>query len=157
MTTASTYSPSGSVVVGDATSLPRAGVLRMDETVDQSTGPHPWEREAAAGELELPSPAPRPKNVVALADAPVIMEGTVQILGATGGSVRTGLNTFVAVGGNEVRPPLPRGGGGDLRRPRGVGHVPRRGASSMKCAPATRSRGGLAPACRTGSSPQPGG
>jgi uncharacterized cupin superfamily protein len=33
--------------------------------------------------------------VVALADAPVIMDGTVQILGATGGSVRTGLNTFV--------------------------------------------------------------
>jgi uncharacterized cupin superfamily protein len=33
--------------------------------------------------------------VVALADAPVIMDGTVQILSATGGSVRTGLNTFV--------------------------------------------------------------
>ena len=67
----------------------------MDETVDQSTGPHPWEREAAAGELELPDPGPRPKNVVALADAPVIMDGTVQILGATAGSVRTGLNTFI--------------------------------------------------------------
>ena len=78
-----------------ATWLPRAGVLRMDATVDVSTGPHPWEREAAAGELELPEPGPRPKNVVALADAPVIMDGTVQILGATGGSVRTGLNTFV--------------------------------------------------------------
>jgi uncharacterized cupin superfamily protein len=85
----------GQRVWATATSLPRAGVLRMDETVDQSTGPHPWEREAAAGELELPEPGPRPKNVVALRDAPVIMEGTVQILGATGGSVRTGLNTFV--------------------------------------------------------------
>ena len=78
-----------------ATWLPRAGVLRMDATVDVSTGPHPWEREAAAGELELPEPGPRPANVVALADAPVIMDGTVQILGATAGSVRTGLNTFV--------------------------------------------------------------
>ncbi|HSS73434.1 MAG TPA: cupin domain-containing protein [Gaiellaceae bacterium] len=84
----------GQRVWATATSLPRAGVLRMDETVDQSTGPHPWEREAAAGELELPELGPRPKNVVALADAPVIIDGAVRILGATGGSVRTGLNTF---------------------------------------------------------------
>ncbi len=77
-----------------ATWLPRAGVLRMAATVDVSGGPHPWEREAAAGELELPEPGPRPANVVALADAPTILEGTVRILGATGGSVRTGLNTL---------------------------------------------------------------
>ena len=84
----------GQRVWATATWLPRAGVVRMAATVDVSTGPHPWEREAAAGELELPAPGPRPKNVVALADAPAILEGAVRILGATGGSVRTGLNTF---------------------------------------------------------------
>src|SRR4051794_12954363 len=61
----------GQRVWATATWLPRAGVLRMAATVDVSTGPHPWEREAAAGELELPEPGPRPANVVALADAPV--------------------------------------------------------------------------------------
>lgn len=75
-----------------ATWLPRAGVVRMDATVDVSTGPHPWEREASAGELELPEASPRPANVFALDDAPTTMAGTVRILGATGGSVRTGLN-----------------------------------------------------------------
>jgi uncharacterized cupin superfamily protein len=85
----------GQRVWATAAWLPRAGVLRMAATVDVSTGPHPWEREAAAGELELPAPGPRPTNVVALADAPTILDGTVQVLGATAGSVRTGLNTFV--------------------------------------------------------------
>lgn len=84
----------GQRVWATATSLPRAGVLRMDETVDISTGPHPWDREAAAGELELPEPSPRPKNVVAFADAPSILNGTVRILGDTAGSVRTGLNSL---------------------------------------------------------------
>jgi uncharacterized cupin superfamily protein len=77
-----------------ATWLPRAGVVRMSATVDVSGGPHPWQREADAGELELPEPGARPANVVALGDAPVIVDGAVRILGATGGSVRTGLNTF---------------------------------------------------------------
>ena len=84
----------GQRVLVTATSLPRAGVLRMEETVDQSTGPHPWEREAAAGELELPEPGPRPKNVIAFDDAPAILNGTVQILGDSAGSVRTGLNSL---------------------------------------------------------------
>jgi hypothetical protein len=66
----------------------------MEETVDISTGPRPWVREAAAGELELPDASPRPKNVVAFADAPVILNGTVRILGETAGSVRTGLNSL---------------------------------------------------------------
>jgi uncharacterized cupin superfamily protein len=84
----------GQRVWATATWLPRAGVLRMAATVDVSTGPHPWEREAAAGELELPASGPRPKNVVSLDEAPTILDGAVRILGATGGSVRTGLNTF---------------------------------------------------------------
>jgi uncharacterized cupin superfamily protein len=81
----------GTRVWAHATWLPRAGVLRMAATVDVSTGPHPWEREP---EIEVPHPGERPTNVVPLADAPKIMDGTVRILGATGGSVRTGLNTF---------------------------------------------------------------
>jgi uncharacterized cupin superfamily protein len=91
----------GQRVWATATSLPRAGVLRMDETVDISTGPHPWDREAAAGELELPEPSPRPKNVVALADAPSIQNGTVRILGDTAGSVRTGLNSLTITPGGD--------------------------------------------------------
>jgi uncharacterized cupin superfamily protein len=84
----------GQRVYATASSLPRPGVLRMEETVDISAGPHPWDREAAAGELELPNPSPRPKNVVAFADAPVILNGTVRILAETAGSVRTGLNSL---------------------------------------------------------------
>jgi uncharacterized cupin superfamily protein len=87
-----------------ATWLMRAGVVRMTATVDVSDGPHPWEREAAAGALELPEPGPRPKNVVALADAPVILDGKVRILGDTGGSVRTGLNTFEQKQGDHYVP-----------------------------------------------------
>jgi uncharacterized cupin superfamily protein len=94
----------GQRVWATATWLYRAGVLRMAATVDVSTGPHPWEREAAAGELELPEPGPRPKNVVALDDAPAILDGKVRILGDTGGSVRTGLNTFEQKHGDRYVP-----------------------------------------------------
>jgi uncharacterized cupin superfamily protein len=91
----------GQRVYATASSLPRAGVLRMEETVDISTGPRPWDREAAAGELELPNPSPRPKNVVAFADAPVILNGTVRILGDAAGSVRTGLNSLTMTPGGD--------------------------------------------------------
>jgi uncharacterized cupin superfamily protein len=94
----------GQRVWATATWLPRAGVLRMAATVDVSTGPHPWEREAAAGELELPASGPRPKNVVSLDEAPTILDGAVRILGATGGSVRTGLNTFTQKPGDPYVP-----------------------------------------------------
>jgi uncharacterized cupin superfamily protein len=45
-----------------ASYLPRAGVVRMEVTVEVTPEPHPWDREAAAGELELPQPSPRPAN-----------------------------------------------------------------------------------------------
>jgi len=50
--------------------LPRAGVMRHGRaTIDLSPDTrHPWEREAAAGELELPPPSPRPDRIVNLAD-----------------------------------------------------------------------------------------
>jgi uncharacterized cupin superfamily protein len=94
----------GQRVWATATYLPRAGVARMAVTIDVSSGPHPWEREAAAGELELPEPSPRPKNVVALADAPTILDGAVRVLGETGGSVRTGLNMFTQAEGTPYVP-----------------------------------------------------
>lgn len=72
-----------------ATALPRAGVLRMAATVEIADGPHPWDREAAAGDLELPDPSPRPSNIVNVAE----VEGDEwKRLGAAAGSERTGLN-----------------------------------------------------------------
>ncbi len=72
-----------------ATVLPRAGVLRMGATVEIADGPHPWDREAAAGELELPEPSPRPSTIVNVAD--VEGEGWKR-LGGAADSERTGLN-----------------------------------------------------------------
>jgi uncharacterized cupin superfamily protein len=72
-----------------ATALPRAGVLRMSATVEIADGPHPWDREAAAGDLELPEPGTRPSNIVNIAD---VEGGDWKRLGAAAGSDRTGLN-----------------------------------------------------------------
>jgi uncharacterized cupin superfamily protein len=88
-----------------ATYLPRAGLLRMGVTVDVSTGPHPWEREAAAGELELPEPSPRGGNIVNLADVEGRFGGLARALGSAAGSVRTGLNWASLPPGEEGAPP----------------------------------------------------
>jgi uncharacterized cupin superfamily protein len=80
--------------------LPRAGVMRHGRaTIDLSPDPrHPWEREAAAGELELPPPSPRPDRIVNVADVePHERHGATvareqRELGRTAGSARTGLN-----------------------------------------------------------------
>src|SRR5918997_184939 len=54
---------------GAHTWLPRAGVLRIQDTwLETPGGPHPWEREAAAGRVELGDPQPRPDRIVALDD-----------------------------------------------------------------------------------------
>src|SRR5919204_2067360 len=78
--------------------LPRAGVMRHGRaTIDLSPDErHPWEREAAAGELELPLPGPRPERIVNVADVPVDgRRGTTvayerRDLGRAAGSERTG-------------------------------------------------------------------
>lgn len=73
--------------------LERAGVLRLGgDAVEIAAGPAPWEREIAAGPLEVPEPGERPPNVVAIADAQTAFEGAMRALGASAGSVRTGLN-----------------------------------------------------------------
>jgi uncharacterized cupin superfamily protein len=88
-----------------ATYLPRAKVLRMGVTVDVSSGPHPWQREAAAGEPELPPPSPRPANIAAL-DSPRSEEGgSWAELGRLAGSVRSGLNWIRLESGRRGPPP----------------------------------------------------
>jgi uncharacterized cupin superfamily protein len=80
--------------------LPRAGVVRMPPAwVDAPAGtPHPWQREADAGELEFPEPAARPANIVNLTDVDEDPEPRSRYsavwreLGRAAGSLRTGLN-----------------------------------------------------------------
>jgi uncharacterized cupin superfamily protein len=88
--------------------LPRAGVVRMPPTwVDAPPdSPHPWEREAAAGELEFPEPAARPTNIVNLSEVekdPGSRPGYSSVwreLGRAAGSLRTGLNHVEVSPGN---------------------------------------------------------
>ena len=80
--------------------LRRARVMRHGRaTTDLSPDTrHPWERETAAAELELPPPSPRPDRIVNVVDvAPHERHGSTvaseqRELGGTAGSQRTGLN-----------------------------------------------------------------
>ena len=83
-----------------ATYLPRAKVLRMGPTVDASQGPHPWEREAAAGPPDLSEPSRRPTNIVNVDDVP----GSWKLLAKQAGSVRTGLNLAIGEPGEDGEP-----------------------------------------------------
>jgi uncharacterized cupin superfamily protein len=78
-----------------ATYLPRAKVVRTGVTLDVSPGPHPWEREAAAGEPELPDPSERPANIVSADAVESEYEGGAgrwATLARKACAVRTGLN-----------------------------------------------------------------
>jgi uncharacterized cupin superfamily protein len=75
-----------------ASYLPRAGVVRMGVTVEVSPEPHPWDREAAAGELEVPPPSPRLASIVNAAGVEGAYGGTWKPLARTAGAARTGLN-----------------------------------------------------------------
>ena len=93
--------------------LPRAGVMRHGRaTIDLSPDDrHPWEREAAAGELELPPPSPRPARIVNVADvaADERRGATVAVdqrhLARAAGSERTGLNHHTVPAGMLNVPP----------------------------------------------------
>jgi uncharacterized cupin superfamily protein len=87
-----------------ATYLPRAKVVRMAVTLDVSPGPHPWEREAAAGEPELAEPSERPPNIVNVAGAESENGGVAKELGGEAGSARTGLN-WIRLDANRRGPP----------------------------------------------------
>lgn len=70
--------------------LPRAGVAWLWRTwTEVGGGEHPWEREAAAGEPDVPELSDRPENVVHLE----AVEGEDwKLLARTAGAQRTGLN-----------------------------------------------------------------
>lgn len=97
---------------GAHTWLPRAGVLRIQETwVATPGGPHPYLREAEAGRVPLGEPSPRPPGIVALDD---VRPGTVERgqthvtgrdLGRAAGSARTGLRHLTIAPGRESMPP----------------------------------------------------
>ncbi len=91
-----------------ATYLPRAQVVRMGVTVDVSQGPHPWDREAAAGDLELPEPTPRPPTIVNVETLEPDYAGDAGrwvLMARQAGSVRTGLNFGHLEEGREGAPP----------------------------------------------------
>lgn len=93
--------------------LPRAGVMRHGRaTIDLSPDDrHPWEREAAAGELELPPPSPRPDRIVNVGDVSsherrgATVASDQRQLGRAAGSERTGLNHVVVPPGMLNVPP----------------------------------------------------
>jgi uncharacterized cupin superfamily protein len=97
---------------GAHTWLPRAGVLRIQDTwVVTPGGDHPYLREAAVGRVPLGEPAPRPERIVALGDVrPVDREHgatrvTFRDLGRAAGSVRTGIVHITIAPGRESMPP----------------------------------------------------
>ncbi|HSZ69678.1 MAG TPA: cupin domain-containing protein [Solirubrobacteraceae bacterium] len=88
------------------TALPRAGVAwSFPRWVELAGGDSPFTREAAAGAPECPPPEPeRPRHVVALADAPAILDGRVRRLGQAAGASATGLNHVVLAPGAQGAP-----------------------------------------------------
>jgi uncharacterized cupin superfamily protein len=90
------------------TYLPRARVARMGVTLDVSPGPHPWEREAAAGVLDLPAPSPRRENIVNVDEVERDYDGDAGrwiTLARKAGAVRTGLNWGTLTAGRAGAPP----------------------------------------------------
>ena len=73
-----------------ATWLPRPRVVRMGISFHVPQGEHPWDLEAAQGDLELPDPSPRRANIVNLAETED--EDGWHDLGRAAGSVRTGMS-----------------------------------------------------------------
>jgi uncharacterized cupin superfamily protein len=97
---------------GATTWLPRAGVLRVQDTwVETPGGPHPYEREGEAGRVELGEEQPRPERIVAVESLPVTerRHGATDVrwrdAGRAAGSVRTGLRLVEIAPGAESVPP----------------------------------------------------
>jgi uncharacterized cupin superfamily protein len=87
------------------TYLPRAKVAWMGVTLDVSPGPHERDREADAGDLELPAPSPRRDNISSLGTPHREEGGAYAELGRAGGSVRSGLNWIQLDAGRRGPPP----------------------------------------------------
>jgi uncharacterized cupin superfamily protein len=87
-----------------ASYLPRAGVMRMGATVEVASEPHPWDREAAAGDLDVPRPAGRPSTIVNVDDVEGEYGGRAKSLAHAAGAERTGLNWVSLHAGEEGAP-----------------------------------------------------
>lgn len=90
------------------TVLPRAGIAWMGTSWVDVGGPHPWEREAAAGEPEVGELSPRPKRIANLPDGIrwELETGAVDLnLGDVVGSLETGLSHMTLPPGAEGYPP----------------------------------------------------
>jgi uncharacterized cupin superfamily protein len=73
--------------------LPRAGVSWVGGLwAELGTGDHPWAREVAAGEPDVPEPSERPANIVNLDEVEGDFDGSWKRLGRDAGAERTGLN-----------------------------------------------------------------
>jgi uncharacterized cupin superfamily protein len=96
---------------GLLTVLPRAGIAWAGgEWVELAGGEHPWEREAAAGELDVPEPSPRLRTILALADVAVRtnehgrVHNTRRDFGDHMGAVTTGLGHLTVPAGKRSYP-----------------------------------------------------
>ena len=90
------------------TVLPRAGVAWMSPSWVDVGGPHPWEREAAAGEPDVGESSPRPRRIAHLSNGEryELETGAVDVsLGDVVGSVETGLSHMTIPPGAEGYPP----------------------------------------------------
>jgi uncharacterized cupin superfamily protein len=89
------------------TALPRIGVAwSFPRWVELAGGDSPFAREAAAGPPECPPPAAeRPRNVVALADAPTAFGGAARLLAEAAGARATGLKHIALPAGRRGAPP----------------------------------------------------
>ena len=91
----------------EAAHLPRAGVSWLGGSwVEAGGGDHPWQREAAAGEPEMPEVGARPASVVHLDDVDGDHDGgSFRPLARTAGAELTGLNWVRLPEGEEGAPP----------------------------------------------------
>jgi uncharacterized cupin superfamily protein len=90
------------------TVLPRAGVAWMSRSWVDVGGPHPWEREAEAGEPEVGEISARPERIANLSQGLryELPSGAVDLnLGDVVGSVETGLSHMTIPAGAEGYPP----------------------------------------------------
>ena len=133
----------------EAAHLPRAHVSWLGRSwVEAGTGAHPWEREAAVGEPEVPEVGPRPDRVVHVDDVEGDHDGgSWRRMARQAGCGAHGPELGPPAGGRGRRAaaqPLRRRG--DLRRARGRGNA---GAASEPAArPRRRRLRGAADPCR---------
>jgi len=96
----------GTRVPTEAAHLPRAGVSWLGRSwVEAGRGEPPWEREAAAGEPELPEVGARPASVVNLDEVEGEADGRWKPLAGLAGAELTGLNWCLQHAGEEGAPP----------------------------------------------------